>query len=145
MPNKSIRKSSRKSIKVKKRLNKSYGKSIKVKKRVNKTSKRRGGGAKSKTAKKFTSPKANSAELRDMGLERVNPAKIIPCSNKKFGCEVKPFKKFECFKGVKINKHTTKPDSIYLRNSAKGKGTRKLKTPIVKVFDGFFDCSHFED
>ena len=122
MPNKSIKKSSRKSIK--------------IKKRVNKTSRKRGG-----SKSKKLSPKANSAEL---GLERVNTVKIIPCSNKKFGCKIKPFPRFECLKHHKTNKHTTRPDSVYLL-SKKGKGTQKLKKGVIKIFDGFFDCSNFED
>jgi len=31
------------------------------------------------------------------------------------------------------------------RKTHKGKGTQKLKKGIIKVFDKWFDCSHFED
>ena len=111
-------------------------------KNARKTSRRKG-GAKSKTAKKLASPKANTAELAEMGLKKVDHTKIIPCTNEKHGCNLKRFKHFECFKEIKISKHTTKPDSIYLK--PKGKGTQKLKKGIIKVFDKWFDCSHFED
>jgi len=105
---------------------------------------RRKAGSKSKTVKKLASPKANTAELREMGLNQVKPIDIIPCTNQKHGCSIKPFKRFECFKHHKTNKHTTRADSIYLKTH-KGKGTQKLKKGIIKVFDKWFDCSHFED
>ena len=99
---------------------------------------RRKGGSKSKTAK------ADTKELREKGLREVKPIDIIPCTNKKHGCSIKPFKRFECFRAHKTNKHTTRADSIYLKTH-KGKGTQKLKKGIIKVFDKWFDCSHFED
>ena len=105
---------------------------------------RKKGDSKSKTAKKFVSPKANTKELREKGLREVKPIDIIPCTNKKHGCSIKPFKRFECFRAHKTNKHTTRADSIYLKTH-KGKGTQKLKKGIIKVFDKWFDCSHFED
>ena len=105
---------------------------------------RKKGDSKSKTAKKFVSPKANTKELREKGLREVKPIDIIPCTNKKHGCSIKPFKRFECFQHHRTNKHTTRADSIYLKTH-KGKGTQKLKKGIIKVFDKWFDCSHFED
>ena len=100
----------------------------------------------SKTSKKIASPKANTTELAEMGLKQVKPIDIIPCTNKKHGCNLKRFKRFKCYKGHKTNKHTTRPDSIYLKNTVKGnKGTKKLKKGLIKVFDKWFDCSHFED
>lgn len=105
-------------------------------KNIRKTSRRKG-GSKSKT------PKANTAELREKGLHQVKASEIIPCTNNKHGCNLKRLKRFECYKEIKTSKHTTKPDSIYLK--PKGKGTQKLKKGIIKVFDKWFDCSHFED
>jgi len=113
-------------------------------KNARKTSRRKT-GAKNKTVKKLASPKANTAELREMGLNQVKPIDIIPCTNQRHGCSIKPFKRFECFKGHQTHKHTTRADSIYLKNTVKGKGTQKLKKGIIKVFDKWFDCSHFED
>ena len=97
----------------------------------------------SKTSKKIASPKANTTELAEMGLKQVKPIDIIPCTNKKHGCNLKRFKRFKCYKEIKTSKHTTKPDSIYLK--PKGNGTQKLKKGLIKVFDKWFDCSHFED
>ena len=105
---------------------------------------RRKAGSKSKTVKKLASPKANTKELREKGLHQVKASEIIPCANKKHGCSIKPFKRFECFQHHRTNKHTTRADSIYLKTH-KGKGTQKLKKGIIKVFDKWFDCSHFED
>ena len=112
-------------------------------KNARKTSRIKGGGAKSKTAKKLASPKANTKELREKGLHQVKASEIIPCTNKKHGCNLKRFKRFACYKEIKTSKHTTKPDSIYLK--PKGNGTQKLKKGLIKVFDKWFDCSHFED
>ena len=98
---------------------------------------RRKGGSKSKTAK------ANTKELREKGLHQVKASEIIPCTNKKHGCNLKRFKRFKCYKEIKTSKHTTKPDSIYLK--PKGKGTQNLEKGLIKVFDKWFDCSHFED
>jgi hypothetical protein len=104
---------------------------------------RRKGGSKSKTAKKLASPKANTKELREKGLHQVKASEIIPCTNNKHGCNLKRFKRFACYKEIKTSKHTTKPDSIYLK--PKGKGTQNLDKGIIKVFDKWFDCSHFDD
>lgn len=89
-----------------------------------------------KTKKNRKSKKPSLKVIKDI-------SKVLKCDNQRFGCDLKPFKKFHCYKRAKTNKYTTKPDSIYLTNK-KTKGTRKLSKGVLKVVD-WFDCSHFKD
>ena len=109
MPNKTIKKSSRKSMS-------------------------RRGGSKTKTSKRKSSSKKGLKVIEDI-------SEVLKCDNQRFGCDLKPFKRFHCYKRAKTNKHITRPDSIYLTNS-KVKGTKKLSKGVLKVED-WFDCSHF--
>lgn len=102
-------------------------------KKSSRNSMRRRGGSKTKSSKRKTQKK---------GLKVIEDiSEVLECDNQRFGCDLKPFKKLHCYKRAKTNKHTTRPDSIYLTNR-KVKGTKKLSKGVLKVED-WFDCSHF--
>jgi ribosome-binding ATPase YchF (GTP1/OBG family) len=107
----------------------------KTSKKYSKKIMKRSRGSKSKTSKKRASKIPSLNMIKDIN-------KVLKCDNQHFGCNVKPFKRFHCYKRAKTNKHTTKPDTIYLTNRRE-KGSRKLSKGVLKA-DNWFDCSHFK-
>ena len=72
-------------------------------------------------------------------LKKVKDEDVFECENVKHGCDWEA-DKFKCFNSIKYKKNKNKSDKIKFTN--KRKGTRKLKTPVIRV-GGWFDCSHF--
>ena len=105
-----------------------------IKKTSRKSMKKRG-GSKPKSLKRKTSKK---------GLRRLNQdvSEVLECDNQRFGCDIKPHDQLKCYKRMKMNKHTTRPDSIYLTNK-KVKGTKKLSKGLLKFGGEWYDCSDF--
>jgi hypothetical protein len=83
----------------------------------------------------------NKMSLRspEIPLKSVKDEDVFECENVKHGCEWQA-DKFKCFNSIKYKKNKNKPDKVTFTN--KRKGTRKLKTPVIRV-GGWFDCSHF--
>lgn len=83
----------------------------------------------------------NKMSLRspEIPLKSVKDEDVFECENVKHGCEWQA-DKFKCFNSIKYKKNNNKPDKVTFTN--KRKGTRKLKTPVIRV-GGWFDCSHF--
>ena len=83
----------------------------------------------------------NKMSLRspEIPLKKVADEDVFECENVKHGCEWQA-DKFKCFNSIKYKKNKNKPDKVTFTN--KRKGTRKLKTPVIRV-GGWFDCSHF--
>ena len=75
----------------------------------------------------------------EIPLKKVADEDVFECENVKHGCEWQA-DKFKCFNSIKYKKNKNKPDKVTFTN--KRKGTRKLKTPVIRV-GGWFDCSHF--
>ena len=75
----------------------------------------------------------------EIPLKSVKDEDVFECENVKHGCEWQA-DKFKCFNSIKYKKNKNKPDKVTFTN--KRKGTRKLKTPVIRV-GGWFDCSHF--
>ena len=107
----------------------------KTAKKHSKKSMKRSKGSKSKTAKKKASKRPSLKMIKNIN-------EVLKCNNQRFGCDVKPFKRLHCYKRAKTNKHSTKPDAIYLTNR-RSKGSRKLSKGVLKA-DDWYDCSHFK-
>ena len=75
----------------------------------------------------------------EIPLKSVKDEDVFECENVKHGCEWQA-DKFKCFNSIKYKKNKNKPDKVTFTN--KRKGTRTLKTPVIRV-GGWFDCSHF--
>src|SRR6056300_1293934 len=75
----------------------------------------------------------------EIPLRSVKDEDVFECENVKHGCDWQA-DKFKCFNSIKYKKNKNKPDKVTFTN--KRKGTRKLKTPVIRV-GGWFDCSHF--
>ena len=75
----------------------------------------------------------------EIPLTSVKDEDVFECENIKHGCDWKA-DKFKCFNSIKYKKNKNKPDKVTFTN--KRKGTRKLRTPVIRV-GGWFDCSHF--
>jgi len=75
----------------------------------------------------------------EIPLKSVKDEDVFECENVKHGCGWKA-DKFKCFNSIKYKKNKNKPDKVTFTN--KRKGTRKLRTPVIRV-GGWFDCSHF--
>jgi hypothetical protein len=86
-----------------------------------------------------THRKKMSLRSPEIPLKKVADENVFECENVKHGCEWQA-DKFKCFNSIKYKKNKNKPDKVTFTN--KRKGTRKLKTPVIRV-GGWFDCSHF--
>ena len=83
--------------------------------------------------------KKMSLRSPEIPLKKVADEDVFECENIKHGCDWKA-DKFKCFNSIKYKNNKNKPDKVTFTN--KRKGTRKLKTPVIRV-GGWFDCSHF--
>jgi len=86
-----------------------------------------------------THRKKMSLRSPELPLKKVADENVFECENVKHGCDWQA-DKFKCFNSIKYKKNKNKPDKVTFTN--KRKGTRKLKTPVIRV-GGWFDCSHF--
>jgi len=86
-----------------------------------------------------THRKKMSLRSPEIPLKKVADEDVFECENVKHGCDWKA-DKFKCFNSIKYKNNKNKPDKVTFTN--KRKGTRKLKTPVIRV-GGWFDCSHF--
>ena len=109
-------------------------------KRNNKTQKKQKIGFRKVSNKHVrTHRKKMSLRSPEAPLKSVKDEDVFECENVKHGCEWQA-DKFKCFNSIKYKKNNNKPDKVTFTN--KRKGTRKLKTPVIRV-GGWFDCSHF--
>jgi hypothetical protein len=86
-----------------------------------------------------THRKKLTSRTAEIPLKKIKDEDVFECENNKHGCNWEA-DKFKCFNSIRYKKNRSKPDKIVFTN--KIKGTRKLKTPVVRIGE-WFDCSHF--